>query len=69
MNLFHYNMNITCAHIGGLIQAEWHVLIRNIGLKIEWRLTDHFLTDNFLTDHFFEVGYKPVFEITNILQL
>ena len=34
--LFHYNINITCAHIGGLIQAEWHVLIRNIGLKIEW---------------------------------
>ena len=33
--LFHYNINITCAHIGGLIQAEWHVLIRNIGLKIE----------------------------------
>ena len=34
MNLFHYNINIhviTCAHIGGLIQAEWHVLIRNIG--------------------------------------
>ena len=41
MNLFHYNINITCAHIGGLIQAEWHVLIRNIGLKIEWRLTDN----------------------------
>ena len=36
-----YNINITCAHIGGLIQAEWHVLIRNIGLKIEWRLTDN----------------------------
>ena len=33
--LFHYNINITCAHIGDLIQAEWHVLIRNIGLKIE----------------------------------
>ena len=41
MNLFHYSINITCAHIGGLIQAEWHVLIRNIGLKIEWRLTDN----------------------------
>ena len=26
MNLCHYNINITCAHIGGLIQAEWHVL-------------------------------------------
>ena len=38
----------TCAHIGGLIQAEWHVLIRNIGLKIEWRLTDN--------RPFFEVG-------------
>ena len=35
VNLFHYNINITCAHIGGLIQAEWHVLIRNIGLKID----------------------------------
>ena len=35
MTLFHYNINITRAHIGGLIQAEWHVLIRNIGLKIE----------------------------------
>ena len=34
MNLFHYNINITCAHIGGLIKAEWHVLVRNIGLKI-----------------------------------
>ena len=39
---------ITCAHVGGLIQAEWHVLIRNIGLKIEWRLTDN--------RPFFEVG-------------
>ena len=48
MNLFHYNINITCAHIGGLIPAEWHVLIRNIGLKIEWRLTDN--------RPFFEVG-------------
>ena len=35
INLFHYNINITCVHIGGLIQAEWHVLIRNTGLKIE----------------------------------
>ena len=41
MNLFHYNINITCAHIGGLIQGEWHVLIINIGLKIEWRLTNN----------------------------
>ena len=41
MNLFHYNINIRCARIGGLIQAEWHVLIRNIGLKIAWRLTDN----------------------------
>ena len=41
INLFHYNINVTCAHIGGLIQAEWHVLIRNIGLKIDWRLTDN----------------------------
>ena len=49
MNLFHYNINITCAHIGGrLIQADWHVLIRNIGLKIEWRLTNN--------RPFFEVG-------------
>ena len=23
MNLFHYNIHITCADIGGLIQAEW----------------------------------------------
>ena len=38
-----YNINITCAHIGGLIQADWHtVLIRNIGLKIECsRLSDN----------------------------
>ena len=56
-----YNINITCAHIGGLIQAEWHVLIRNIGLKIEWRLTDN--------RPIFEVGLKqPVFLITDILQ-
>ena len=38
MNLFDYNINISCAHIGGLIQAEWHVLIRNIGLQIEYKL-------------------------------
>ena len=50
MNLFHYNINITCAHIGGLIQAEWHVLIRNIGLKIEWSI---YLTNNL---PYFEVG-------------
>ena len=50
MNLFHYNIKITCAHVGGLIQADWHVLIRNmyVGLKIEWRLTDN--------QPFFEVG-------------
>ena len=48
MKLFHYKINITYAHIGGLIQAEWHVLIRNIDLKIEWRLTDN--------RPFFEVG-------------
>ena len=35
MNLIHYNINITCVHIGGLIQADWHVLIRNIGLKFK----------------------------------
>ena len=40
-HLIHYNINITCAHIDGLIHTEWHVLIRNIGLKIEWRLTDN----------------------------
>ena len=34
-------INVTCAHIGGLIQAEWqHVLIRNIGLKIDWRFNN-----------------------------
>ena len=49
MNLFHYNINIACAHIGGLIEAEWHVHSQNIGLKIEWRLTDN--------RPFFEVGY------------
>ena len=41
MNMFHYNITITCAHIGGLIQADWHVLIRNIGLKIKWRLSNN----------------------------
>ena len=46
--MFHYNINVKCAHIGGLIQAEWHVLIKNIGLKIEWMLTDN--------RPFFEVG-------------
>ena len=48
--LFHYNINITCAHIGDLIQAEWHDCIdkKYIGLKIKWRLTNN--------RPFFEVG-------------
>ena len=41
INLFHYNINIACKHSNGLIQAEWHVLMRNKGLKIELRLTDN----------------------------
>ena len=43
-----WTLHVQCAYIGGLIQAEWHVLIKNIGLKIEWRLTDN--------QPFFEVG-------------
>ena len=46
--MFHYNINIACKHSNGLIQAEWHVLMRNKGLKIELRLTDN--------RPFFEVG-------------
>ena len=34
-------LNSTCAHIGGIIQAEWHALISYKGLKTEWRLTDN----------------------------
>ena len=36
MNLFHYNIYITCAHIGGLIQAEWHACIDKKYSSEDW---------------------------------
>ena len=36
--LLQHKYYMCSAHIGGLIQAEWHVLKRNIGLKIDLKV-------------------------------